>query len=85
MGVLLFPVALLVVYFDIDFQTMLVLFFSVYALLKLLLFYKCFHIFSEYKLHFLHIILYLCTLELFPPLILWRTLNYVLNALVSID
>ena len=85
MGVILFPVALLVVYFDVDFDTMLILFFSVYAFVKLLLFYKCFHIFSEYRLHFLHIILYLCALELFPPLVLWRALNYALNALVTID
>ncbi len=81
LGTALFPVALLVVYFDLAFQTLLFVFAGVLIIVKLLLFYKCSAIFFNYRLGFLHLLLYFCTLEILPLLVVWRALEYTNNYL----
>lgn len=81
-GVLLLPLALLVVYFNLPFEALRAAFFLVIVLFKLLLLYKCYRIFFNKKSACLHLILYFCTLEITPMLILWRTLVYGNECLV---
>lgn len=81
-GVLLLPLALLVVYFDLPFHTTAIVFLIVIVLLKILLFYKCLNIFFRRKWGFLHLILYFCTLEIAPMFVLWRAWVYGNECLV---
>ncbi len=85
LGVSLFPVALLVVYFDLSFSHLLWAAAILYAVDKLLLIYKAYHIFFHYSFGWAHLILYFCTLEATPALILWRALTYVNNILLTIN
>lgn len=84
MGLALLPLALLVVYYDLDFERTRAVFLFVLVMCKILLVYKCYTIFFNYRYGFLHLILYLCTLELMPLAILWRTLIYASNYLTLI-
>lgn len=81
-GILLLPLALLVVYFDLSFHATAVAFLIVIVLLKILLFYKCLNIFFRRKWGFLHLILYFCTLEIAPLFVLWRAWVYGNECLV---
>ena len=83
LGLLLLPITLLFVFFDIpiDKTTLFVAF--VYLLGKLLLLYKCLRIFFYKKGGFFHLILYFCTLEIIPALALWRVLVYVSQILIT--
>ena len=85
LGVALFPVALLVVYFDLDFAHFLWITATLFAIDKLLLIYKAYNIFFRYKFGWVHLILYFCTLEVTPALILWRALTYANNFLLTIN
>ncbi|MBR1711798.1 MAG: DUF4271 domain-containing protein [Alloprevotella sp.] len=78
-GLCLFPVALLVVYFDLSLHYTLLSIVAILALAKLLLFFKSFHVFSRSEATVFHIILYFCTLELLPLYFLWSAAAYVLN------
>ena len=73
-GVLLFPQVLLAMYSSLSFTTLLVLFLSCLAVVKILLFYKSFSIFFNYEYGYLHLFLYFCTLEILPLLVLWHGL-----------
>ena len=81
----LFPVALLVVYFDLSFHSMSWLFFCILIIDKSLLFYKCQRIFFNTALGVVHLFLYFCTLEIMPLLILFRALIYANNFLLTIN
>lgn len=85
LGTSLFPVALLVVYFDLSLHALVVLTFTLLAIDKLLLLYKTYRIFFSYTLGWVHLILYFCTLEVTPLLILWRALTYANNYLLTIN
>lgn len=85
LGLSLFPVALLVVYFDLSFHHMVVLSCSLIMANKLLLLYKTYSIFFRYTLGWVHLILYFCTLEATPLLILWRALTYANSYLLTIN
>ena len=85
LGLSLFPVALLVVYFDLSFHHLIYLALSLLVLDKLLLLYKTYSIFFRYTLGWVHLILYFCTLEVTPLLILWRALTYANNFLLTIN
>ncbi len=84
-GLGLLPVALLVVYFNLPFATMQLLAFIVLIAVKLLLLYKCHSIFFRYTAGGLHLILYLCTLEIAPLFVLFRALVYANNYLLTIN
>lgn len=85
MGVALLPVSLLVVYFDLSMQNTAICFLCILAIDKMLLFYKCFRIFFGYKLGWVHLFLYFCTLEIAPIFILFRALVYASNFLLTIN
>ena len=65
-GVLLFPIVLLQIYFDLDVQYTMIYFIIVLIFVKLLTFYKSCIIFFRQKVLFLQIILYFCALEVVP-------------------
>lgn len=65
-GLLLFPVVLLLVYFDLSVQNVLYYFVIVVFLGKILTFYKSFSIFFRQNGGFLQNILYFCALEIVP-------------------
>lgn len=80
-GVLLFPIVLLQVYFDIPYETTLTYTLIVIFFVKILTFYKTFTIFFKRTGLFLQNILYFCALELIPMValvgILMITGNYL--------
>lgn len=71
-GLLLLPVVLLTVYFDLNLYFSLILMGLVFVLAKIMLFYKAFYNFFPKLYGFLHLILYFCTLEILPDLLVWR-------------
>lgn len=81
LGMALLPLVLLVVYFDLSFGNLRVLFILILGMAKILLFYKCFRIFFNCLTGGLHLILYFCALEILPLLVLWRALVYANNNL----
>lgn len=85
LGLALLPLTLLVVYFDLDFESLTNLFLFILVVDKILLFYKCNHIFFNYRLGWVHLFLYFCTLEIAPLLILLRALIYANNFLLTIN
>lgn len=81
-GTLLFPLALVTVYFDMPLRNVALCFLLGLACLKILLFYKAFVIFFR-KIHgFLHLIVYFCALEIMPLLALWKMLMYITDNLI---
>ena len=74
MGLLILPVSLLVFFFDLSFEKQYVAFICVVCVAKLVLLYRCSRIFFRHVGSSLHLILYLCALEIVPALILWRVL-----------
>lgn len=82
MGFLLFPLVLLVVYFNLEPAISRIVILLVVIFIKILLFYKCIRNFFS-RLHgFLHLILYFCTLEIIPDLLLWKGVEYVNRVLI---
>lgn len=73
-GVLLFPVVLLRVYFDLSVAGVAWSVAVILAAAKMLTLYKCFVIFFRRKGGFVQIILYFCTLEIAPLATLWGLL-----------
>lgn len=69
-GVLLFPVVLLLVYFNLSLTKVLYFFVFVVALGKILAFYKAYVIFFRQNGGFLQNILYFCALEIVPLAVL---------------
>ena len=69
-GVMLFPVVMLVIYFELSLQNALIYLGFVFILTKFLTFYKSWSIFFRQNDLFLQNILYFCTLEIIPVLTL---------------
>ena len=84
-GIFLFPLVLLVVYFDLDFALTRILFLFGFLFIEILLAYKCFCIFFGYAFGWVHLILYFCTLEIAPLIILWRSLHIFTGYLVVLE
>lgn len=80
-GVMLFPLVLLLTYFQISVQIAVYYFIFVLAFVKILTFYKSYVIFFKQKDFFLQIILYFCTLEMIPLSVLWTALAVITNSL----
>lgn len=70
-GILMFPVTLVMSFFSVSQQFMLVYIISVVILVELLSFFRCFVIFFKGSSFPLQIILYFCTLELIPVAFVW--------------
>ena len=73
-GVALFPLVLLMAYFQFSMQNAIYYTATVLILAKILTFYKSYAIFFNQKGGFLQIILYFCALEMIPLLMLWSGL-----------
>lgn len=81
-GIVLFPLVLLVVYFDLQPQS-IILYVGIVAIIYIIvLFYKCFSIFFREKYGFIYLIVYFCTLEIVPFLLLWKVLIVVNECLL---
>lgn len=84
-GLALLPLGLLVVYFDLDLPNTAICLICILVVDKMLLIYKCYSIFFSYRLGWVHLFLYFCTLEIIPILILFRALIYANNYLLTIN
>lgn len=80
-GVLLFPVVLLLVYFDLPIQSTFIYTAFVIILVKILSFYKSYSIFFKRIGAILQFILYFCALEIMPLAALWGALIMISNYL----
>jgi len=80
-GVLLFPLVLLLAYFQFSMQNAINYCIFILALAKILTFYKTYIIFFKQKGLFLEIILYFCALEMIPLVMLWGGLLGVTSIL----
>lgn len=81
-GFLLFPIVLLIVYFDLSPHIAIYFIASVIIIAKILLFYKCISNFFNNLYGALHLILYFCALEIIPDFVLWRGIVIANNILV---
>lgn len=69
-GILIFPMLLLTVYFDIPLETTAIYILCVIILVKILSFYKCYVIFFQRGRQYVQNFLYFCALEIVPLLAL---------------
>lgn len=83
-GVLLFPLVMLLSYFNLSIQSAIIYTAIVIIFVKILSFYKSFLIFFQKKEFFLQIILYLCALEIVPLAILWGVL-VLINSFLKVN
>lgn len=81
LGLLVFPAVMLLVYFSVSLENVIIYFLISLILVKILAFYKCFIIFFRQKGGFLHLILYFCALEIVPLLALFGFLVLIGNYL----
>ena len=82
LGILILPLLLVVIYFDISSQAALFLLAFPLVLTKICLFWKCFSNFFEKIYGSFHLILYFCALEIQPDLILWKGMEFISNNLI---
>lgn len=73
-ALLFFPLALLVVYFDLSIQVTIWIVILILLISQILVIFKAKQIFFYHKFGLFHLILYFCTLEMIPLFILWRLL-----------
>lgn len=76
-GLVLFPLVLLSIYFQLSDANTEIIFLCTIVFIKMLLFYKGFSIFFAKIRGLLCNILYFCTLEMIPSLILWRIMSEI--------
>ena len=81
-GFLLFPIVLLIVYFDLSPQIAPYSIGFVIIIAKILLFYKCFSNFFNKLYGAFHLILYFCAFEILPDIVLWKGIILANNILV---
>ena len=82
LGILLLPVFLVTVYFDISSSLALCMIGFLIIFAKISLFWMCFSNFFE-KIHgALHLILYFCALEILPDLLYWKGMELLNNNLI---
>lgn len=75
-GVLLFPLAMLAVYFNLSLENTALIFLSLLFVVKILLFYKYYTIFFQKIYGVLHLIVYFCSLEILPFIGVWYALLF---------
>lgn len=82
LGILMLPVILVTVYFDISSQISILMMGILMIFAKFSLFWICFSNFFE-KIHgIFHLILYFCALEILPDLLFWKGIELVNNNLI---
>jgi len=77
----LFPAVMLLVFFNVSLENVIIYFLISLILVKILAFYKCYSIFFRQKGVFLHLILYFCALEIVPLTALFGILVLIGNYL----
>ena len=82
LGILILPLLLVVIYFDISSQAALFLLAFPLVLTKICLFWKCFSNFFEKIYGSFHLILYFCALEILPDLLYWKGMELLSNNLI---
>ena len=80
-GVLMFPVVMLLAYFDLPIKSVFAYTLLIVFFIKILSFYRQYVIFFRRNGIFLQIILYFCALEIVPLCVLWGLLLVVNNYL----
>lgn len=75
LGFILFPLVLLVVYFNVTLSTVLLIGVLLFFFLKILSFYKWLRLFCKHLYGCFWVILYFCALEILPCLMLYRGLE----------
>ena len=80
-GLFMFPLVLLLTYFQLSMQNAINYCIFILSLAKILTFYKSYIIFFKQKGWFLQIILYFCALEMIPLALLWGGLLDITNIL----
>ena len=83
-SLLLFPLALLSVYFDLPYQTAGLLLLFLLLFVKILFLFKCFDAFFAKFYGVLHLFAYLCALEIAPIVLLWTILVELTHTLTEI-
>ena len=83
-GLLLFPLVMLLSYFDISIRSAVIYTLIVVIFVKILTFYKTYLIFFQKKGLILQNFLYLCALEIVPLLILWGAL-LLINSFLKVN
>ena len=83
-GILLFPVVMLLAYFDLSMKNAVVYVAIVIFLAKILSFYKSYIIFFRRNGIFLQNFLYFCALEVIPLASLWGVL-VILNSFLKVN
>ena len=83
-GAALLPVTLLLVYFDMRFETLAIAFLAVVSVVKILLLVRTQRLFFDGPLRCLHLFLYFCALEILPMALLWRALVFFSHYLITI-
>ena len=78
-GVALFPIVMLLSYFDVSMKSAVIYAIVVILLVKLLTLYKAYAIFFRQTRSFVQIILYFCALEIIPMLALWGVFGLANN------
>ncbi len=81
-GLVMFPLLLLIVYFDLSIKNAFIYLSVSWILSKLMLFYKAYSIFFSKKGGILYLIMYFCALELMPAAFLWQALVLANNSLI---
>lgn len=81
-GILLFPIVLLIVYFNLMPYWAVISAGSVFFVSKTLLLYKCIKNFFSHLYGLLHLIVYFCALEIIPDLLICKGLDYMNNLLI---
>jgi len=78
-SIALFPLTLLIIYFNIPLKESLIIALFILSIFKIVLFFRCIGIFFNHFYGLAHLILYFCTLEIAPSLLLWKSLIYINN------
>ena len=81
-GLLLLPVFLLAVYFDLSLKVSFVFIAFLLVFAKTVLFWKCFSNFFGKFYGSFHLILYFCALEILPDLLWWKGIEWMNNNLI---
>ena len=81
-SLLLFPFALIFVYFNLPFEKGIWMFLFILIIIKILLTFKTLKIFFPKSYGLFHLFAYLCALELMPMLALWKVLAFITDNLI---
>ena len=78
------PIALLVVFYELDFSDWKILFSVSVVIVEIFLIFKTYRVFFEGLLGVLRIILYLCALEFLPLLCMWKGMVWATQELTNL-